>query len=165
MAGLLARVSWSSLERCARWDTSPVKRPVSSLLSQVYFTRSSIAGWMRSSLAWMRSSLVWMRSNLVWMRSSLVVRPSACQCPSPGFDPRILRHSGIGGAADEAVLNTVHRKKIQKIPQFIYCRWLQRDVVYRGWPIAPSNRSPNAGEGGGSCGVSANGCSCTQEPK
>jgi hypothetical protein len=28
----------------------------------------------------------------------------------------ILRHSGIRGAADEAVLNTVHRQKIQKNP-------------------------------------------------
>ncbi len=27
------------------------------------------------------------------------------------FDPSILRHSGFWGAADEAVLNTVHRKK------------------------------------------------------
>ncbi len=47
-----------------------------------------------------------------WMRSSLVVRPSDCQCwsrNSPGFDPSSLRHSGIWGAADEAVLNTVHR--------------------------------------------------------
>ncbi len=26
-----------------------------------------------------------------------------------GFDPRILRHSGIWGAADEAVLNIVHK--------------------------------------------------------
>jgi hypothetical protein len=30
---------------------------------------------------------------------------------SPGFDPSILQHSGIWGAADEAVLNIVHRKK------------------------------------------------------
>jgi hypothetical protein len=47
--------------------------------------------------------------------------PSDCQCRSrnsPGFDPSIFRHSGIWGAADEAVLNTVHRKKIQKIPLF-----------------------------------------------
>ncbi len=39
--------------------------------------------------------------------------PSDCQCRrrnSPGFDSSILRHSGIWGAADEAVLNTVHRK-------------------------------------------------------
>jgi hypothetical protein len=54
------------------------------------------------------------------MRSSQVVRASDCQCQSrnsPGFDPSILRHSEICGAADEAVLNTVHReKKIQKNP-------------------------------------------------
>jgi hypothetical protein len=31
----------------------------------------------------------------------------------PGFDPSILKHSGIWGAADEAVLNIV-RKKIKK---------------------------------------------------
>jgi hypothetical protein len=50
----------------------------------------------------------------VWMRSSLVVRASDCQCRSrnsPGFDPSILRRSVIRGAADEAVLNTVHRRK------------------------------------------------------
>jgi hypothetical protein len=29
----------------------------------------------------------------------------------PGFDPSILRHSGIWGAADETVLNIVHKKK------------------------------------------------------
>ncbi len=27
-------------------------------------------------------------------------------------------------------------------------RELQRDVVYLGWPIAPSNMSPNSGGGG-----------------
>ncbi len=31
------------------------------------------------------------------------------------FDPCILRHIGIWGSAEEAVLNTVHRKKSQKI--------------------------------------------------
>jgi hypothetical protein len=56
-----------------------------------------------------------------WMISSLVVRASDCQCRSrnsPGFNPSILRHRGIWGAADEAVLNTVHRrrKKIQQNP-------------------------------------------------
>ncbi len=48
------------------------------------------------------------------MRSSLVVRASDCQCTScngPGFDPSIRRHSGIWGAADEAVLNIVRKKK------------------------------------------------------
>ncbi len=51
-----------------------------------------------------------------WMRSSRVVKTSDCQCrsrKSPGFNPSILRHSRIWGAADEAVLNNV-RKKINK---------------------------------------------------
>ncbi len=50
----------------------------------------------------------------LWMRSSRVVRAFNSQCRSrncPGFDPSILRHSGILGAADEAVLNTVQKKK------------------------------------------------------
>ncbi len=45
---------------------------------------------------------------------SQVVGASGCQCQSrnsPGFDPSILRHSGIWGAADDAVLNNVHKKK------------------------------------------------------
>jgi hypothetical protein len=44
-------------------------------------------------------------------------------------------------------------------------RRLQRDVVYLGCLIViePSHMRPNAG-GGGSCGVSANEYSCTQEP-
>ncbi len=45
-------------------------------------------------------------------------------------------------------------------------RWVsprgsQRDVVYSGWPIAPSYMSPKAG--GGRYGVSANECSCAHE--
>ncbi len=50
---------------------------------------------------------------LVWMRSSRVVRSSDSQCRRsncPGFDPSILRHSEIWGAADETVLNIVHIK-------------------------------------------------------
>jgi hypothetical protein len=57
------------------------------------------------------------------MRSSLLVRASDCQCRSrnsPWFDPSILRHSGICGAADEAVFNIVHRKKNQKNHPVIY---------------------------------------------
>ncbi len=49
------------------------------------------------------------------MRSSLVVWASDCQCTScngPGFDPSIRRHSGIWGAADEAVLNKVRKYKV-----------------------------------------------------
>ncbi len=55
------------------------------------------------------------------MRSSLVVRASDCQCTScngPGFDPSIRRHSGIWGAADEAVLNIVwteNKKSLKNI--------------------------------------------------
>ncbi len=60
----------------------------------------------------------------MWMRSSLVIRSSDCQCrscKSPGFDPSILRHRGIWGAADEAMLNTVHRrKKFKKITLFLW---------------------------------------------
>jgi hypothetical protein len=39
----------------------------------------------------------WMRSSRVWMSNE--------------FDPSILRHSGIWGAADETVLNNVLKKK------------------------------------------------------
>jgi hypothetical protein len=49
------------------------------------------------------------------MRSSRAVRASDSQCRSrncPGFDPSILRHSGIRGAADEAVLNIAHKKEL-----------------------------------------------------
>jgi hypothetical protein len=53
---------------------------------------------------------------------SRLVRESDSQCRSsncPGFDPSILRHSGIWRAADEALLNIVHKKKkIQKNPPF-----------------------------------------------
>ncbi len=37
---------------------------------------------------------------------------------------------------------------------YVFYRGLQRDVVYHGWPIAPSYMNPNAeGGGGGSCEV------------
>jgi hypothetical protein len=52
------------------------------------------------------------------MRFSRLVRASDSQCRNrncPGFDPSIHRHSGIGGAADETVLKTVH-KKTKKSP-------------------------------------------------
>ncbi len=63
-----------------------------------------------------------MRSSLLRMRSSLVVRASDCQCTScngPGFDPSIRRHSGIWGAADEAVLNIVRKKKIDDVSDLL----------------------------------------------
>ncbi len=49
-----------------------------------------------------------------WMRSSRGVTASGYQCQirnSPGFDPSILRHSGIWRAADEAALNNGHKKR------------------------------------------------------
>ncbi len=51
------------------------------------------------------------------MRFRRVVRAHDSQCLShncPGFDASILRHSGIRGAADDAVLNIVHKKKSKK---------------------------------------------------
>ncbi len=48
-----------------------------------------------------------------WMRFSRVVRLSDSQCQSRnchGFDPSILRHSGIWGAADEALLKKIPKK-------------------------------------------------------
>jgi hypothetical protein len=56
----------------------------------------------------------------LWMMSYRVVRVSDCQFQSrnsPGFDPSVLRDSGIWWAADEAVLKTAHKKSI-KIPLF-----------------------------------------------
>ncbi len=50
-------------------------------------------------------------SSHPWMRCSRVARVSDSQCRSrncPGFDPSVLRHRGIWGAADKAVLNKVH---------------------------------------------------------
>jgi hypothetical protein len=83
--------------------------------------RSIAVKWMKRYCGWylaelrIRSSWMWMRSSLLWMRSSRVVRAPDCQCQSrnsPGFDPSILRHSGIWGAADEAacVEKCVHQK-------------------------------------------------------
>jgi hypothetical protein len=63
-----------------------------------------------------------MRSSRLRMRSSRVVRASDSQCRNrncPGFDPipSILRHSGICGAGDGAVLNKVLNKKISPSSQ------------------------------------------------
>ncbi len=69
---------------------------------------------------------MWMRSSRVWMRSSWLVRVPGYHCQSrnsPGFNPSILRHSGIWGAADEAVLNNVHKKFFFLNPTSInFCR-------------------------------------------
>ncbi len=67
------------------------------------------------------------------MRSSLVVRASDYQCTScngPGFDPSIRRHSGIWGAADEAVLNIVRTKKKKIPPKNIFKKSLATHTCY-----------------------------------
>jgi len=61
------------------------------------------------------------------MRSCRVVRASASQCHSricPGFHPCILRHGGIWGAADETVMNFVHKKKKSKKSPFKNVLWI-----------------------------------------
>ncbi len=60
-------------------------------------------------------------SNLGWlcMRSSRVVRASDKVATVPEFDPSILRHSGIWGAVDEAVLKKVQFKNP---PANLHCR-------------------------------------------
>ncbi len=53
------------------------------------------------------------------LRSSLVVRASESRYRGrncPGFDPSILRHNEIWGAADEAMLNIVHKKNPKNSP-------------------------------------------------
>ncbi len=99
------RSSWVWMRSSRVWTRS----------SRVWIRSSRV--WMRPSRVWMRSSRVWMRSSRVWMRSSRVVRASYSQWRSrnwPGFDPSILRHSGIWGAADEAVLNIAQKNEKSK---------------------------------------------------
>ncbi len=106
---------------------------------------------MRSSRAWMRSSKscgwdlaeLWISSSREWMRSSRVCgrdlaewldRLTANAVPGFDFDPSILRHNGIWRAADEAVLNIVHKKKkIHKNSPFykISARILSEDTWSR----------------------------------
>ncbi len=74
------------------------------------------------------------------MRSSLVVRATDCQCTSckgPGIDPSIRRHSGIWGAADEAVLNIVgnNGKTIFWVQNFRKNR--SEILVFSSWPKNP----------------------------
>ncbi len=52
-------------------------------------------------------------SILIFVAQAEYVLMSACFMlrNGPGFDPSIRRHSGIWGAADEAVLNIVRKKR------------------------------------------------------
>ncbi len=66
------------------------------------------------------------------MRSSQVVRASDSQWRSrncPGFDPSILWHSGIWCAADEAVLNIVHKEKNSQISPFKNKKIIENSVL------------------------------------
>ncbi len=51
-------------------------------------------------------------------------------CNGPGFDPTIRRHSGIWGAADEAVLNIVRKKNPTK-------KYIKKDFFFllAGQPV------------------------------
>ncbi len=68
-----------------------------------------------------------------------MVRASDCQCRSlnsPGFDSSNLRHSGISGAADEAVLNINTEKKNLKNPSvkyLMFMKLLSKRYSFRVW--------------------------------
>ncbi len=102
---LLPRISEFSTIFCHRIISSPFAVSTVSTVSTYLST-------------YMRSSPVcrWDLAEL-WMRSSRMVRVSDSQCVSrncPGFYPSILPHSGIWGAAGEAMLNK-ELKKSKKI--------------------------------------------------
>ncbi len=71
------------------------------------------------------------------MRSSRVVRASENQCRSrncPGFDPSILRHSGIWGAEDEAVLYIVHKKREKNLKN---THLKKKKIIFSSLPQEP----------------------------
>ncbi len=85
------------------------------------------------------------------MRSSLVVTASGCQCQSrnsPWSDLSIHRHSEIWGAADEAVLNNIHKIQIffLKSP-FAACRLKVLRPRSEQW-IGPAVSSISLSRGG-----------------
>ncbi len=77
-------------------------------------------GWDLAKCGWDLAEL-WMRSSRVWMRSSRVVRAFDSQRRSRncrGFDPSILRHSGIWGRQIKQrwISYIQYKEKIKKIP-------------------------------------------------
>ncbi len=54
----------------------------------------------------------WDLAYILWLERLTAIAKVATVLA--GFDPSILRHSGIWGAADEALLNTVHMKNEEK---------------------------------------------------
>jgi hypothetical protein len=77
----------------------------------------------------MRSSRVDEIEPSGWGLAECMVTESACQCQSrnsPGFDPSILRRSGIWGTADEALLNKVHTNRpIWLLLQVEWLAWIE----------------------------------------
>jgi hypothetical protein len=82
--------------------------------SRVWMTYGRLLVWMRSSRVWMTFGRVH-----VWLRSRSVVERLIANTKVATFlgsNPcSIYRHSGILGAANEAVMNKVHKNK--KIPR------------------------------------------------
>ncbi len=95
----------------------PPKKLVALRLNDSLQTKISDIEYNQKNLCLSKVCSIWDYASLY--SSSRVVRMSGCQWQSrtsPGFDPSILRHSGIWRAADEAVLNNVHKKMITKSP-------------------------------------------------
>jgi hypothetical protein len=75
--------------------------------------------YLRSSARTLDSTVkvYWMRCSRMWMRCSGVARASDSLCRSrncPGFDPSILRHSGIWGRQMKQCWIKYIQKNIQK---------------------------------------------------
>ncbi len=76
--------------------------------------------------------------NILWLRSSLVVIERLAvkvTVASLGFGPTILWHSGIWGAANEAMLKNIHKKKNPKNPK--NCLPLKRHTSRDAFPLIP----------------------------
>ncbi len=93
----------------------------------------------KKSRSWDGATLLTSYKNqVIVMRSSLVVRASDCQytsCNGPGFDLSIRRHSGIWGAADEAVLNIVRTKRKKFPPKKVMFFWFSSGVPHAHYTL------------------------------
>ncbi len=116
----LAKCGWD-LAKCG-WDLA--KRGWDLAKSRMIF--SQVRGYDLAKNGWDLAKLR--------MRSSQVVTASGCQfqsCNSPGFDPSILRHSGIWGAAMKQCWITYIKRKKQKIPPLECGNWDWRRAIPR----------------------------------
>ncbi len=82
----------------------------------------------------------------------------------PLFKALYERHDSKGfmlnSLESNGTQNFIRLIQSDKLERCIVNRGLQRELVYLGWPMAPSYMSPNAGGGGKFFGVSANEYSC-----